>query len=237
MLAERTPFTLKNRDSCRFLIAAYVLLVLISLVLSSFIGVYAFGLIRYALFIHTPLLVIAAYGVNDIARLLWNAFHLLTLKYCKQSFVEALKTSLVVFLMISILLVSANVAAYVRAAKDDFSDKFSRALSTVRNDRSPILIYDYFAKLNLEAIGIREFPEKKIFLFDLYFFATQGKSEELFSEYISFLETGEDILSVTYHAPKDEVLFSKYTSEIEKRYTKWDEITLNLWKIGKWKKR
>ena len=191
----------RRRDSRRFSIGVYVLLVLVCLAGLSATGLYAFGDIRYALFIHGPLLVVAAYGITDVGRWMWVVGSRTARRFVAPPVVDGARGVGVIALIVLTLVASLATATRVRSIKSDYDREFGTAVQLIKTDRSPLVIYDEYAQINLDAIGI-DFPNKRPFFFDAPFLAGRPDvSLTDFDEYRAFLRTGQDILWITYHTP------------------------------------
>ncbi len=233
----------KNRDPTRFVIGAYVFLVLVCLVGLAVTGFYAFGSSRYALFIYIPLLMIAAYGIGDVGRLI--ARRLLPPSFLYKAQGVGLPILLVVALM-----VSNGAADLVRSEKSRFNAEFGEIIELIKTDRSPLLFCDIFAEWNLRAIGIDEFPDKRKFLFNFPAIDLEqqrhnlvgvksgpGPWEVVHNQFRTFVASQEDVLWITYHLPSSEFLFAPFITEVEKTHFKADDVSMMPWQITRWKSK
>ena len=221
-----------RRDSRRFVTGVYVLLVLVCLAGLGATGVYAFGDIRYALFMHGPLLVVAAYGITDIGRWIGAAGYATVGRFLPRSVVDGARAVGLAVLIVLALAASAATAGRVRTLKADSSREFGEIVQLIEADRSPLVVYDAFAQLNLEAIGI-DFPNKRTFLFDFPFLAGGPDLVMDLDEYRTFLEAEEDILWITYsYVPQPQL--ANYRAEIEQAHFKASQVILGPWEIVNW---
>jgi hypothetical protein len=214
----------RTRDPIRFVIGAYVALVLVSLVGLAVIGKNAFGNVRYALFMYVPLLVVAVYGIRDITK--WMGKRLLPSSLARRG-----KRVAAPVLAGVVLVTSLGSADLIRSKKRRYNDQFSELVNVIQTDRSPLVFYDTFAQWNLIVLGMNEFPNRRTFLFDF----TKGVRFETFKK---FMASREDVLWITYHLPKDDALFAPYVAELETTHVKVDDRSLSdLWRVMRWKNR
>jgi hypothetical protein len=213
----------RTRDPVRFVIGAYVALVLVSLVGLAVLGVYAFGDVRYALFMYVPLLVVAVYGLRDIAKSIRRRL--------PASLASRMKRVAAPVLAGVVLVMSVGFSEVMRSEKRRYNDEFTNLVTLIRTDPSPLVFYDTFAEWNFIVLGINEFPNKRAFLFDFI----KGVRLESFQKFIA---SREDVLWITYHLDRDEPVFAPYVAELEATHDRVEDRSFGvLWRIIRWKKR
>jgi hypothetical protein len=210
----------RTRHPTRFVIGAYVIAVLMSLVGLAVAGVYAFGDIRYALFIDIPLLVLAAYGIIDVVR--WMA------RLVPASLAARARSAGSPGLAGVALLTSIGTAHLVVGQKRHFNAEFTKVVKLIDTDRSPLLFYDTFAQWNLRVLGIDQFPNKRRFLLSFV------QPPRPYQEFQSFVASGEDVLWITYHLPSLEPLFAPYVAALEKTHFKANDVSIPPWRVARW---
>lgn len=214
----------RTRDPIRFVIAAYVASVLASLVGLALVGAYAYGDVRYALFIYVPLLVVAVYGIRDITKGIGR-------RLIPSSLARSVRMLAAPVLAGIVLLMSVGFSELMRSEKRRYNTQFTDLANLIQTDPSPLVFYDTFAEWNLIVLGMNEFPNKRAFLYDF----TKGVRFETFQK---FMASREDVLWITYHLPKDEAVFAPYVAELETTHVKVDDRSLgDLWRVMRWKNR
>jgi hypothetical protein len=214
----------RTRNPIRFVIGAYVLSVVVALIALAVAGIYAFGDVRYALFIHIPLLVLAAYGFIDVMR--WSA-RLLPSSLARR----AHRVGLPVFVGV-VLVASASTAYVVRSEKSRFNAKFMKIVALIKTDRSPLLFYDTFAEWNLRVLGMDAFPNRRKFLVD---YLRPWRPYEAFKRFLTFAAPEQDVLWITYHVPSDEPRFAPYVAQLEKTHFRDDDLSIPPWRVTRWR--
>lgn len=210
----------KTRHTARFILGAYVVSVLLSLVGLAVLGIYAFGDIRYALFVDIPLLVLAAYGIMDVLR--WTARRLPSWLAHRAQWAGS-----PVFVGV-VLVASAGTTYSTVSRKWHFNATFTKVVQRIEADRSPLLFYDTYAKWNLRVVGIDQFPHKRTFLFS--FVRPQPPGQE----FQSFVASDEDVLWVTYHLAQGDTLLAPYVAELRKTHFRIDDLSFSPWRVTRW---
>jgi hypothetical protein len=211
----------RTRDPTRFVIGAYVFSVLVCLAGLAVAGLYAFGDIRYALFLYIPLLMVAAFGIIDVGR--W-----ITRRLLPSSFVDRARGVGSPILVGVALLMSVGAADLARSERSRFNVEFTRIMELIETDRSPLLFYDTFAEWHLKVLGRDEFPNRRKFLFDFF-------GPRPYEEFLSFVASREDVLWITYHTPPAEPFFAPYVAELEKTHVKNSELSTDFWRVATWR--
>ena len=222
----------RNPDSRRFITGVYVLLVLACLAGLSAVGMYAFGDIRYALFVHGPLLVVAAFGITDVGRWVGQAANASARRFMTPAALDRARTLGMAVLAALVLMACLDAAGRIRKIKSDYDREFGAAVQLITTDRSPLVVYDAFSQMNLDAIGI-DFPDKRAFVFDLPFVAGLPDSHTDFDEYRGFLGTEQDVLWITFF-PDTARQFADYVAEIERTHVRARELNFASWQITRW---
>ena len=222
-------------DSRRFIVALFVLVAILSQAVLGLFGIYAYGDIRYALFMYGPLLVVAAQGVGDVAGWLVARVRRVTAPLVTPLGLKAARAVARGAFVVFALFVSLAFSDRVRKGKADYSDRFGYIIETLTSDPTPALVLDAFALVNLQGLGINSFAGKNVFLFDSQFFNRQHQEEPLYSKYREFLGAHREILWVSYyHRQLDDTWLSQYLSAIAGTHVKTEAADLRMWRLARW---
>lgn len=223
----------------RFVIALMLLAALGGLVVLSLRGTYAFGFVRYALFIHGPILLMTALGVCD----LFEAGSAVVRRLAARGGMSTREQQarlrghlrVAAYAVSAVLVIGWQFALMQNVAGKAvrFNQNYERIVGLLRATDAPWILTDTYSQSILTYVGI-EYTDRDTFFLDRPFLRAEGQTQVDLDELEEQLDEQERVLTVTYWPIDRDEFYEPVRHRLETRFERVMEDGVNRLRVVDW---
>lgn len=216
----------------RFVIALTLLMCLAGLVVLSLRGTYAFGDVRYALFLHVPMLLMAGLGVADVLQGIgWLIRRTTNLSRGSLGWAR-FRTAAYVLTALGLIVMQGALLSRVSAKALQFNREYVRIVGLLRATDVPWVVSDFYTQSTLNYLQI-DYSDRETFFLDRPFLRDEGQTRVDLEALADAAARHDAVLTVTYW-PIDEPVYAPVRARLESRFEPVASERINRLTVIRW---